>query len=402
MPTEIAKRWNELQSFLLNEGDDWQVWRDWYQARLDGGKTIDVPSDLLETLDVGIATLDEELWQQGPAEVNAKIQELMADAFERDQELKAAEMALLEDILQEETTTQKDLQQLNQYADTIPYGLNVSADDNYFSFTYKQEENDLDAALKLTQNESIEEAKEKLQRLSGLAARLANQQIWEDLPKVTNELLEWFSREPSEMAQSVMKAWHLSVSLGTFLEQNDEITQQGDRSTYDPLELDIKRSLVDANATISTIIREFPTGEKEDEKHHKWRQNEQEFNTIKDVVTQISQHGLLIEEHAKILALAIKRSDLEDTQGKKNASFATGTAKKVALGAAALSAVVGGGIVGGATGDIGAEIAKQTGLSKKATEFIIASPDELREAFKDTPADIRATIEEILKQAKNK
>lgn len=45
---------------------------DWYQARLDGGKTIDVPSDLLETFDVGIATLDEKLWRQGPAAVNAR------------------------------------------------------------------------------------------------------------------------------------------------------------------------------------------------------------------------------------------------------------------------------------------------------------------------------------------
>ena len=77
MPSDFAKLWKELQSFLLNEGDDWQVWKVWYQARLDGGKTINVPDDLLERVDVGIATLDEALWRKGPAAVNAEIKRLM-------------------------------------------------------------------------------------------------------------------------------------------------------------------------------------------------------------------------------------------------------------------------------------------------------------------------------------
>ncbi|MEP1443138.1 MAG: hypothetical protein ABJK39_09035 [Hyphomicrobiales bacterium] len=82
MPAEALERWGELKGSLSNAGDKWHVWRDWYQARLDGGKTIDVPNDLLEDLDVRIATLDEELWKQGPAEVNAKIQELMDGTLE--------------------------------------------------------------------------------------------------------------------------------------------------------------------------------------------------------------------------------------------------------------------------------------------------------------------------------
>ena len=89
MPSDFAKLWKELQPFLLNEGDDWQVWKVWYQARLDGGKTINVPDDLLETLDVSIATLDEALWRQGPAAVNAKIKRLMDKAFEEAREREA-------------------------------------------------------------------------------------------------------------------------------------------------------------------------------------------------------------------------------------------------------------------------------------------------------------------------
>ena len=82
MPSETFERWNELKVFFSSATDNWQFWWDWYQARLSGTKTLDLPSDLLETLDVSIATLDESLWEQGPAAVNAEIWRLMDEAFE--------------------------------------------------------------------------------------------------------------------------------------------------------------------------------------------------------------------------------------------------------------------------------------------------------------------------------
>ena len=406
MPSETFERWNELKIFFSSATDNWQFWWDWYQARLSGTKTLDLPSDLLETLDVSIATLDESLWEQGPAAVNAEIWRLMDEAFE-EAAARVSSGENPENATQEEVVSPQSVQKLNEYADSIPYGLSVNTGGEYFSFSFETEAKDIDVALEAAQNGTLETAKNKLQKLADGSARLANNLVWQDLPEVTKELINWFSLEPAEMAESVVKGWHLSVSLGTFLEQNDEIIKQGEQSSYDPLAPDIKRSLVDANASISTIIREFPTGEKEDEKHNKWRQSEQEFVTIKDLAAQIGKHDLLIDEHAKILALAVNRFNLTDAQGKKNASFATGTTKKVALGAVGLVLLGAGhgavsGVFSGLTGEIGAEISRKTGLSKKAAEFIIESPDKLREALKGAPPDVQASIEAILKQVKKK
>ena len=77
MPRDTHERWNELQDFLSNAGDNWEVWDSWYYTRIEGIKTIEVTSDLMEKADVGIATLDEKLWTQGPAVVNAEIKRLM-------------------------------------------------------------------------------------------------------------------------------------------------------------------------------------------------------------------------------------------------------------------------------------------------------------------------------------
>ena len=86
IPSETFERWNELKIFFSSATDNWQFWWDWYQARLSGTKTLDLPSDLLERVDVRIATLDESLWEQGPAAVNAEIWRLMDEAIEEARE----------------------------------------------------------------------------------------------------------------------------------------------------------------------------------------------------------------------------------------------------------------------------------------------------------------------------
>ena len=73
MPSEAYENWLKFKDFLLSAGDNWIVWVNWCHMRLEGGNTLNAPYDLLQTLDVRIANLDEEFWKQGPAVVNAEI-----------------------------------------------------------------------------------------------------------------------------------------------------------------------------------------------------------------------------------------------------------------------------------------------------------------------------------------
>lgn len=72
-PERIAVAWSELQTLLLAAGDDWDVWVRWYQDRLDGRPSLG------EAFDLALATLPDELWRRGPAAVNARIKELIAE-----------------------------------------------------------------------------------------------------------------------------------------------------------------------------------------------------------------------------------------------------------------------------------------------------------------------------------
>jgi hypothetical protein len=70
-PSEITEDWQNLKTKLLALDEDWQVWTDWYEARLYG------QPDPIEKLEIARATIDEEIWEQGPAVVNAHIKELI-------------------------------------------------------------------------------------------------------------------------------------------------------------------------------------------------------------------------------------------------------------------------------------------------------------------------------------
>jgi TIR domain len=64
--------WAELESSLLDANEDWEVWTDWYQARLKAG-----PAD--QVLEVARATIPNDVWKQGPKVVNAEIRRMFEE-----------------------------------------------------------------------------------------------------------------------------------------------------------------------------------------------------------------------------------------------------------------------------------------------------------------------------------
>jgi hypothetical protein len=74
-PDWAIENWRTLKSALLAANQDWEVWTDWYEARLAG----DAAYPPNEALEVARATIPDEIWKQGPAVVNAEIKRLIAE-----------------------------------------------------------------------------------------------------------------------------------------------------------------------------------------------------------------------------------------------------------------------------------------------------------------------------------
>jgi hypothetical protein len=69
-PNWVTESWSRLKNELLLANSDWEVWRSWYNARLDGGPI----EPLFEIARVWIA---DEIWKQGPRAVNAEITQMI-------------------------------------------------------------------------------------------------------------------------------------------------------------------------------------------------------------------------------------------------------------------------------------------------------------------------------------
>jgi len=70
-PQRISELWLDLRKDLLAAGDGWEVWADWYDARLRGG-----PIDW--SLERAIVLIPNSVWTGDPKELNARVAELIA------------------------------------------------------------------------------------------------------------------------------------------------------------------------------------------------------------------------------------------------------------------------------------------------------------------------------------
>jgi hypothetical protein len=66
-PDWAFQGWAKLERLLLDANEGWEVWTDWYEARLKGG-----PAD--RVTEVARATMPKETWDRGAGTVNAQIQ----------------------------------------------------------------------------------------------------------------------------------------------------------------------------------------------------------------------------------------------------------------------------------------------------------------------------------------
>jgi hypothetical protein len=70
-PDQLHSLWREMKAALHAAKQDWQIWTIWYDDRLEG-RVRD------KTRELAYVRIEESLWDQGPAVVNAEIERRIA------------------------------------------------------------------------------------------------------------------------------------------------------------------------------------------------------------------------------------------------------------------------------------------------------------------------------------
>ncbi|MEM6667381.1 MAG: hypothetical protein AAF638_13370, partial [Pseudomonadota bacterium] len=122
-PNEVPGLWGKLSDALRHAGEDWDVWIDWYEARLRGGPTHpDLSVEANKRIEIArVLEVTEEDWRQGPAHVNAMIKAIIERERERDHELEIEEAAeKIEALLPDEGTEPLSLDDIPEVPKQVP------------------------------------------------------------------------------------------------------------------------------------------------------------------------------------------------------------------------------------------------------------------------------------------
>ncbi len=80
IPGWVQDLWASMkQRLLAREGEHWEVWTNWYDVRLDPSKEIPCYNPPIPELERARVLIPEDLWEQGPAAVNAEIRRLIEE-----------------------------------------------------------------------------------------------------------------------------------------------------------------------------------------------------------------------------------------------------------------------------------------------------------------------------------
>lgn len=83
LPSIFEELWRGMKiDLLVNKGEHWRVWTDWYDAWLAGAQWLpQLSATAREELEVAICLIPNAAWKQGPAHVNGLIQGMIAKAL---------------------------------------------------------------------------------------------------------------------------------------------------------------------------------------------------------------------------------------------------------------------------------------------------------------------------------
>lgn len=362
-PDELANRWNQLRQLLLSMNEDWEVWMRWYEARLKGEATyLQLPAEVNESIEFArVLENSEEDWKAGPNVVNAKIREI-----------------------EERYLGESDTSALAQ----DPLGAKVVAHGGRLAFDASPVGDEVEDAATRQLHEQV---RQKARLLAEAASRIGNQNP--ALATAAKQYVETVDRDLELLAGEIVTAWSLSVSLGSFRDQDNAAKEASD-GFVEVLTSDIRRSLDDLVLVSGPFVRRFAIARELDDELARFEDRTERHEAAKVVFNLTVQKEILEVGAAASLSVSEKASEGAGPQSTKTRAWFIKTVRNVAV-----AAVIGFPfyVLKPSVDKVAGRIA-ETRLVDKIGDWAAKGSDAILELFEDAPPDQRGAIEEGLKR----
>ena len=357
-PEWATKNWHTLRSILLGaEGEDWDVWADWYEARLSG-------SQINLILEEAILLIPDEIWAAGPKVANAEIRRLMqvhAPKSKRRPRLTIEEAIAL--------------------AERDERGFSVVNRGGVFvldhSATAEREQVEADLPM----------MRKRAARLLRAFER-ANFPMQQDCAEDIRDFIIIIEGDYEAIAKEARNLWNISIGFGSAFERDsEERKREGELLTAD------QRAAVDIFlATSANFVRLFPAVRKMDSENRLHRNIENRHSLTLALIESSVQHEIVLKADADILLALAQIANAATQQSAKAANALDATQTNLLRRVALLGAAGVGAVAQGALTQVGVDLESQLQLSERSVDFIHMAENDIRAFILSLPSDIRAPM----------
>jgi len=347
-PQAVADQWRALKSHLLAADEGWEVWTDWYEARLRGD-----PFD--PELERARVLIDEAIWKQGPKAVNAEIARLIAA-----HRAKAAE-ALAQD----------------------PRGGRFEARDGRLALAPGVGGVDPRADAMRPQAEAA---------LRGLVERLRGTNQFGDLNSTASRFAELVALPSDAAAPNAFEMWSLSLSLAQWRVRDDAAQARTD-GFAEALDVDTRRQLDLAVRVAAVFVRSFEEVQQFDTELAAFEGTVAASATQRAVLRAARAADALEPASYKVVEGVVEAGDGAGpiaARARVGGHFTVGNLVKGAAGLVVLGA---GALATGYLGETGAGLARFHQTAERADRFLKDGRESIRDLLRDAPPDLRYAIE---------
>lgn len=361
IPNWAMASWQNLKRHLVAADEGWEVWTEWYEARLAGRPTYpNLSAKANEEIELARALIPNEMWEAGPAAVNAEIARIVARVSEREQG------ALKQDPLG---------------ARIISRGAHLVFDDSPIG-------SECDDPVT---GQLHEQVRDRARRLSDMAQRVTN--LNPALTAAATQYAKVVDQEIENVAANIGTVWSLSVSLGNLRDQDTTTHSEAD-GFGETLPTDIRATLDDLILISGPFVRRFEIGRELDDELAKFEDRHQRHSTAKVVFNLVVRHGVVEENAQAVLSVSGKAGDGNGVHATKSRGWFGNSLKNIAIVAAVGLPMY---IARPSADKIGERLAESQ-LTEKLGDWAVEGSDQILQLFEGAPPDQRGAVEEGLKK----
>lgn len=376
-PLWAEKNWQLLKRGLLAASQDWDVWTDWYEARLRG----DPPNEALE---IARVLIPDETWDRGPGVVNARIKELIQEHL----------AATPEPAEKEELTKPPEAPPGGPGPHIVPTDAGFEIVPTFPSAVERNDPTQLSLHAQLNR---------RVGRLKGVMPRVQNTH-----KPLYDEFNDYAMFAESDLAAlDVPSLWSAGAALNDMVEELSRLGQPNSPlSMTEPLEPDILSQLRSLLRDHMTLMMGFAEGQALAARAAELRLLDipapELARRTRAITAPMLQLGSLLAQHARALVQAIDRAlDKADekTFALITAGVATGTHSIVAFGRAVAPFVTASAVGASLTGLNAFDLAGDPNAEtvKAALIYIVENADALA-AFASHDAQLKVWLDWLISE----